>query len=153
MGTADDLRGPRGPRRSADRAGLAGRAVMGRWTPYAILPLAGGAAALTRPPPPASPSQPAPEDPLTSNVGQSYPYTSESEADRAAKIAALVTDREDLAGKLVAEVTPPDDGDRWWVWKCPTHGCPGLLHVAGYARDLHALYVVCDGTCQKTFLR
>ena len=23
--------------------------------------------------------------------------------------------------------------DRWWVWKCPTPGCPGLLHAAGYA--------------------
>ena len=32
-------------------------------------------------------------------------------------------------------------------------GCPGLLHVAGYALDKHALFVVCDGTCAKTFLR
>ncbi len=90
---------------------------------------------------------------MTSNVGQSYPYTSESEADRAKSIAALVAKREDLAGKLAAETTPLDGNDRWWVWKCPTAGCPGLLHVAGYARDLHALFVVCDGTCAKTFLR
>ena len=43
--------------------------------------------------------------------------------------------------------------ERWWVWKCPTKGCPGLLHAAGYAAEKHAVYVVCDGTCAKTFLR
>ena len=90
---------------------------------------------------------------MTSNVGQNYPYTSESEAERAARIAALVVEREGLAETLKAETTPLDANDRWWVWKCPTKGCPGLLHVAGYARDLHAVYVVCDGTCGKTFLR
>lgn len=90
---------------------------------------------------------------MTSNVGQSYPYTSESEAERAARITALLGARDDLAGKLAAETTPLEAGDRWWVWKCPTGGCPGLLHAAGYARDLHAVYVVCDGTCARTFLR
>lgn len=90
---------------------------------------------------------------MTSNVGQSYPYTSESNTDRVARIAALVETRNDLAGTLTAETTPLDANDRWWVWKCPSTGCPGLLHVAGYARDLHALFVVCDGTCAKTFLR
>ena len=90
---------------------------------------------------------------MTSNVGQSYPYTSETESERAARIASLVASREDLGPKLAAETTPLDDNDRWWVWKCPTPGCPGLLHAAGYALDLHALYVVCDGTCGKTFLR
>ncbi len=90
---------------------------------------------------------------MTSNVSQSYPYSSESESERAAAIAALVAAREDLQSKLDAETTPLDDNDRWWVWKCPTTGCPGLLHVAGYAIEKHALYVVCDGTCAKTFLR
>ena len=90
---------------------------------------------------------------MTSNVGQRYPYTSETEADRAAAIAALEADRDGLADTLAAETTPVDPNDRWWVWKCPTTGCPGFLHVAGYARDQHALYVVCDGTCAKTFLR
>lgn len=90
---------------------------------------------------------------MTSNVGQSYPYTSESEAERATRIAALVGAREGLAATLAAATSPLDANDRWWVWKCPTTGCPGLLHVAGYAHDLHALYVVCDGTCAKTFLR
>jgi len=90
---------------------------------------------------------------VTSNVGQSYPYTSESEAERAARVAALVSAREDLAATLAAQTTPLDANDRWWVWKCPTSGCAGLLHVAGYAHDLHAIFVVCDGTCAKTFLR
>lgn len=90
---------------------------------------------------------------MTSNVGQNYPYTSESEAERAGKIAALLEAKEDLAAKLAAEASPLDDNARWWVWKCPTTGCAGLLHAAGYALERHAVYVVCDGTCGKTFLR
>ena len=90
---------------------------------------------------------------VTSNVGQSYPYSSESEADRAAGIRTLVEARQGLADTIAAETTPVDDRDRWWTWKCSTKGCPGILHVAGYAKDLHALFVVCDGTCAKTFLR
>ena len=90
---------------------------------------------------------------MTSNVGQNYPYTSETEAERAAQIASLVAARADLAGVLAAESTPLDANERWWVWKCPTPGCPGLLHTAGYAAERRAVYVVCDGTCGKTFLR
>ena len=90
---------------------------------------------------------------MTSNIGQSYPYTSESNSDRAARVAALIESRQSLAATLGSETTPLDANDRWWVWKCPSAGCTGLLHVAGYARDLHALFVVCDGTCAKTFLR
>jgi hypothetical protein len=90
---------------------------------------------------------------VTSNVAQSYPYTSESESSRAAAIAALVSTRAGLDATLAAETTPLGEGDRWWVWKCPTPGCPGLLHAAGYARDLHAVFVVCDGSCARTFLR
>ena len=90
---------------------------------------------------------------MTSNVGQNYPYSSETEADRAAKIAALTGTQAGLADKLAAETTPLDTEDRWWTWKCPSAGCRGILHAAGYAHDLHALYVVCDGTCGKTFLR
>src|SRR5436853_5133683 len=51
---------------------------------------------------------------VTSNVGQSYPYTSETEADRAAKIASLTASREGLADTLKTETTPVDDHDRWW---------------------------------------
>ena len=90
---------------------------------------------------------------MSSNVAQSYPYTSETDADRSAVIASLVKARDGLAAKLAAETTPLDTNERWWVWKCPTPGCPGLLHVAGYAAEKHAVYVVCDGTCAKTFLR
>ena len=90
---------------------------------------------------------------MTSNVGQSYPYTSETETDRATSLKTLLEARPDLGEKLATETTPLDDNERWWVWKCPSKGCAGLLHVAGYARDLHALYTVCDGTCAKTFLR
>ena len=91
---------------------------------------------------------------MTSNVGQNYPYTSEAEADRAAVIARLEAAHVDLGKTIAAETTPLDPEDeRHWVWKCPTHGCNGLLHAAGFAKDLHAIYVVCDGTCARTFLR
>ncbi len=90
---------------------------------------------------------------MTSNVGQNYPYSSETEAVRAATISRLTAERDGLAAKLAAETSPLDPSDRWWVYKCPSHGCVGLLHVAGFAHDLHAVYVVCDGTCAKTFLR
>jgi hypothetical protein len=90
---------------------------------------------------------------VSSNVGQNYPYTSETEAERSTRIATLVAERDDLAGKLAVEATPLDANERWWVWKCPTPGCAGLLHAAGYAAERHAVYVVCDGTCGKTFLR
>ncbi len=90
---------------------------------------------------------------MTSNVSQSYPYSSEPDDVRAATIARLVSEREGLAATLAAETTPLGQDDRWWVWKCPTKGCPGLLHAAGYAAEKHAVFVVCDGTCAKTFLR
>jgi hypothetical protein len=93
------------------------------------------------------------EGTVTSNVGQNYPYTSETEADRAATIQRLLEERDGLAGTLAAEATALDANERWWVWKCPTRGCPGLLHVAGYSMEKHAVFVVCDGTCAKTFLR
>jgi hypothetical protein len=90
---------------------------------------------------------------VTSNVGQSYPYSSETEHERAEAIQKLVAERDGLGDKIAAETTPLDVNPRWWTWKCPTAGCRGILHIAGYARDLHALYVVCDGTCGKAFLR
>jgi hypothetical protein len=90
---------------------------------------------------------------VTSNVGQNYPYTSETDSERTVRIEALVAARDGLADQLRAETTPLDDNARWWVWKCPTAGCRGLLHAAGYALDKHAIFVVCDGTCEKTFLR
>lgn len=90
---------------------------------------------------------------MSSNVGQNYPYSSESESDRARAVETLVSVREGLEATLTMETTPLDEKPRWWVWKCPTPGCPGLLHAAGYAAEKHALFVVCDGPCAKTFLR
>jgi hypothetical protein len=90
---------------------------------------------------------------VTSNVGQNYPYTSETEAERAARVATLVADRDGLRDQLKSETTPLDANDRWWVYKCPSTGCAGLLHAAGYAVEKHAVYVVCDGTCARTYLR
>ena len=90
---------------------------------------------------------------MTSNVSQNYPYSSETEADRAATIARLVLEREGLAATIATDATPLDENARWWVWKCPTKACDGFLHAAGYAAEKHAVYVVCDGTCAKTFLR
>lgn len=90
---------------------------------------------------------------MSSNVGQNYPYSSEPEAQRAAAVANVVAARDGLSTKIAAETMPLDVTDRWWVWKCPTKGCAGLLHAAGYALENRAVYVVCDGTCAKTFLR
>jgi hypothetical protein len=90
---------------------------------------------------------------VTSNVGQNYPYSSETEAERASRVRSAVDTHPGLVDTIAAETSALDVNDRWWTWKCPTPGCAGILHAAGYARDLHALYVVCDGTCGKTFLR
>ena len=87
---------------------------------------------------------------MTSNVGQNYPYSSESESDRAARVAdAAGGEGTSLKDKVSAETTPLDERERWWTWKCPTSGCKGILHAAGYARDLHAVYVVCDGNAGR----
>ena len=90
---------------------------------------------------------------MTSNVGQNYPYRSETESDRAQALEAIFAAHDGLRERVAGEASPPDANENWWVWKCATKGCPGLLHVAGYARDLHAVYVVCDGACGRTFLR
>ena len=72
---------------------------------------------------------------------------------RRARSRRLVEAREGLADKLAAETTPLDAQRALVGLEVPDGGLPGLLHAAGYARDLHAVYVVCDGTCAKTFLR
>ena len=73
---------------------------------------------------PRRPIGPATEGLVTSNVSQNYPYTSETEAERAGRIAALVAERDGLADTLAAETTPLDANERWWVWKCPTQRLP-----------------------------
>ena len=88
---------------------------------------------------------------MTSNVAQSYPYTTETEAEREAAIERATSQFDGLAKKIGEESEPvPDPGvdepgrpNRSWVFICPKH-VTGRLHVAGYARERHALYVVCD---------
>jgi hypothetical protein len=88
---------------------------------------------------------------VTSNVAQSYPYSSETEAERAAAVETAVGRFDGLAKKIADETTPlPDPGadepgrpNRSWVFVCPRH-VTGRLHAAGYALERHALYVVCD---------
>lgn len=96
---------------------------------------------------------------MSSNIGQNFPYTSESERQRAAAVEKASKQFDGLGDKVSTESTPvdgtptADTGDaRWWVWVCPDHDYTGRLHVAGYALERHALYTVCD-TCGKTFLR
>jgi hypothetical protein len=96
---------------------------------------------------------------LTSNISQSYPYSSETEAERSAAIAAATGKFDKLADAIAAESEPlPDQGPaepgqphRSWVFVCPTH-VSGRLHVAGYARERHALFTVCDEG-GETYLR
>lgn len=87
---------------------------------------------------------------MTSNISQAYPYSSETEGERAAAVAATLAANEGLDAKLAGEASPLDEQDRWWTYHHA--GCGGTLHVAGYARERHAVVVVCD-RCGKTALR
>jgi hypothetical protein len=87
---------------------------------------------------------------VTSNVSQSYPYASETEAERAEAVAAALAAHEGLDVSLATEATPLDPGERWWTYHHA--GCGGTLHVAGYARERHAIVTVCD-RCGATALR
>ncbi len=89
---------------------------------------------------------------MSSNIAQNYPYSSESESERAASVARALANHEGLADKVKNESTGLEPEGRWWVWKCPTPACAGLLHAAGFARSAHAVYSLCD-TCGKTYLR
>ncbi len=89
---------------------------------------------------------------MTSNISQNYPYSSETSDERARRVEATLAAHQGLADKVKSETIALNDDPRWWVWKCITPACPGLLHAAGYARDSHAVYTVCD-TCGTTYLR
>lgn len=92
---------------------------------------------------------------MSSNIAQNFPYGSETETERAAAVAGAVSAFEGLGDRIADEATPPGDpaeGGRWWVWACPADAATGRLHVAGYARERHAVYTVCDG-CGRSFLR
>ncbi len=96
---------------------------------------------------------------MTSNVAQSYPYTTETESERAAAIERATAQFDGLAKKIEDESEPltfdaPDEPgrpNRSWVFVCHRH-VTSRLHVAGYARERHALYVVCDEG-GETYLR
>ena len=96
---------------------------------------------------------------MTSNVAQSYPYTTETEAERVAAVERATTRFDGLAKKIedesepIVQDTPDEPGrpNRSWVFVCPLH-VTGRLHIAGYARERHALYVVCDEG-GETYLR
>ena len=90
--------------------------------------------------------------PVSSNIAQNYPYSSETESERAATVASSIARTGGLADKVEAESIGLPGETRWWVWKCANRGCPGLLHAAGYARNARAVYTICD-TCGKTSLR
>jgi len=89
---------------------------------------------------------------VSSNIAQNYPYSSEPDQERARRVEATLAAHKGLREKIQTESVPLGEEDRWWVWKCPTKGCLGLLHAAGHAREAHAVYTVCD-TCAGTFLR
>lgn len=96
---------------------------------------------------------------MSSNISQSYPYSSESDEERAASVAATLEAHEGLEAKVAEESrplgqsSPGENGApvKWWTWVCPT--CvEGRLHVAGYLEERHGLYTVCDA-CGSTFAR
>jgi len=96
---------------------------------------------------------------MSSNVAQSYPYTTETDAERQAAVAAAVENFEGLRDKIAAEADPlPDPGPAEpgkphlsWVFVCPKD-VTGRLHVAGYAKERKGLYTVCDEG-GETYLR
>ena len=96
---------------------------------------------------------------MSSNVSQSYPYSSESDDERSAAVRAAFAANEGLEDKVASESTPLADATpgengapvKWWIWVCPA--CiEGRLHITGYSRDRHGLYTVCDA-CGSTFAR
>ena len=92
---------------------------------------------------------------MSSNVGQNYPYSSETEPERRAAVEAAFERFEGLRDAVAKETTPLGDvpaDQRWFVYVCPDGDFSGRLHAAGYPAERHGLYTVCD-TCGKTFLR
>lgn len=92
---------------------------------------------------------------MSSNIGQNYPYTRETESQRATAVEHASGTFDGLGARIAAEATPLPTSDRdeyWWVWACPDDGAVGRLHVAGYARERHGVYAVCDN-CGRSFLR
>lgn len=89
---------------------------------------------------------------MSSNLGQNYPYATEGGEECRLQLDRTFGRHEGLAAKVQAESLPLPEEPRWFVWKCPTPGCSGLLHTAGLARNARAVYAVCD-TCGNTYQR
>jgi hypothetical protein len=89
---------------------------------------------------------------VSSNIAQNYPYSSESEQERATAIAGALAGNAGLAENVKAESIEPGSEPRWWVWKCTTPDCAGLLHTAGFLRNARGVYALCD-TCGHTYFR
>jgi rubrerythrin len=96
---------------------------------------------------------------VSSNISQNYPYSSETDAERAAAVAATFAAHDGLEARIAESSTalepPADDGTgapaRRWTWVCPA--CiEGRLHIAGYQLDGHGLVAVCD-RCGRDFRR
>ncbi len=96
---------------------------------------------------------------MSSNIGQTYPYSSEFEEERAAAVASTLEAHEGLEAQVaeaslpLGSTEPGENGAaiKWWTWVCPK--CvTGRLHVAGFSIDRHGLLTVCDG-CGGTFAR
>ena len=97
---------------------------------------------------------------MTSNVAQSYPYTTRPRPSAAAIVARAIGQvRQASRTRSPPRAEPlPDQGPdepgrphRSWVFVCPKHVI-GRLHVAGFARERHALFTVCDEG-GETYLR
>jgi hypothetical protein len=96
---------------------------------------------------------------VSSNIAQSYPYSSETESERAQAVDKALNQFDGLRDKVSAEADPmPDEGPaepgrphRSWIFVCPKH-VEGRLHIAGYAKERHALFTVCD-VGGETYLR
>ncbi len=93
---------------------------------------------------------------MSSNIGQNYPYGSESEPERAEAVDRAFAAFDGLRERVASESTPLGEiapAERWWVWVCPADADgSGRLHVAGYRFERRGMYTVCD-TCGKTFGR
>ena len=92
---------------------------------------------------------------MTSNVGQNYPYTSETEVDRGGGDRAPgLGAREGLAATISTDAPTPLDEKRALVGlEMPDVGLPGSPPCRRLFGEKHAVFVVCDGTCGKTYLR
>ncbi len=92
---------------------------------------------------------------MSSNIGQNYPYSQETEPERAAAVERALGTFDGLRDRVATNASPLPPAGRdelWWVWVCPADKGAGRLHVAGYARDRRAVYTVCDH-CGASFLR